>query len=220
MCAPLCFPVSLTHFLGSKPHQVWDYIYLGADLPASSPIPTELLQASWGPGWACTLFARHGQGGRRGHLRFKGRQIMSLTRIWPDRPQQRHAPLGTPPWPCLTTLPPRRALPLLQKMKREFEYWYPFDLRVSGKDLIQVGWVGCPCHLWIKFSCCSGPCCLGHLPCPSCQFGQLLRGVCAAVLGTGLAPCSANTAVIGRQPLPPHDPTHLPRPHSFARRTT
>lgn len=24
-------------------------------------------------------------------------------------------------------------------MRREFEYWYPFDLRVSGKDLIQVG---------------------------------------------------------------------------------
>ncbi|XP_019423387.1 PREDICTED: leucine--tRNA ligase, cytoplasmic-like isoform X2 [Lupinus angustifolius] len=26
---------------------------------------------------------------------------------------------------------------ILDKMKREFEYWYPFDLRVSGKDLIQ-----------------------------------------------------------------------------------
>ncbi|GAU23734.1 hypothetical protein TSUD_128380 [Trifolium subterraneum] len=26
---------------------------------------------------------------------------------------------------------------LLEKMKLEFEYWYPFDLRVSGKDLIQ-----------------------------------------------------------------------------------
>lgn len=26
---------------------------------------------------------------------------------------------------------------LLQKMRTEFEYWYPFDLRVSGKDLIQ-----------------------------------------------------------------------------------
>ncbi|KAG1663339.1 hypothetical protein FOA52_004101 [Chlamydomonas sp. UWO 241] len=25
----------------------------------------------------------------------------------------------------------------LAKMRREFEYWYPFDLRVSGKDLIQ-----------------------------------------------------------------------------------
>ncbi|KAK9806349.1 hypothetical protein WJX72_010942 [[Myrmecia] bisecta] len=25
----------------------------------------------------------------------------------------------------------------LQRMKREFEFWYPFDLRVSGKDLIQ-----------------------------------------------------------------------------------
>ncbi|MED6153398.1 hypothetical protein PIB30_101534 [Stylosanthes scabra] len=26
---------------------------------------------------------------------------------------------------------------LLQRMKHEFEYWYPFDLRFSGKDLIQ-----------------------------------------------------------------------------------
>ncbi|GLJ54348.1 hypothetical protein SUGI_1166650 [Cryptomeria japonica] len=26
---------------------------------------------------------------------------------------------------------------LLKRMKKEFEYWYPFDLRVSGKDLIQ-----------------------------------------------------------------------------------
>lgn len=26
---------------------------------------------------------------------------------------------------------------LLEKMRLEFEYWYPFDLRVSGKDLIQ-----------------------------------------------------------------------------------
>eukprot|EP00882_Tetradesmus_deserticola_P006429 GHRQ01006765.1.p1 GENE.GHRQ01006765.1~~GHRQ01006765.1.p1 ORF type:complete len:1052 (+),score=503.60 GHRQ01006765.1:66-3221(+) len=26
---------------------------------------------------------------------------------------------------------------LLQKMRAEFEFWYPFDLRVSGKDLIQ-----------------------------------------------------------------------------------
>jgi leucyl-tRNA synthetase len=25
----------------------------------------------------------------------------------------------------------------LQKMRREFEYWYPLDVRVSGKDLIQ-----------------------------------------------------------------------------------
>eukprot|EP00958_Prasinococcus_capsulatus_P021408 scaffold2910_cov390-Prasinococcus_capsulatus_cf.AAC.23 len=25
----------------------------------------------------------------------------------------------------------------LQRMKREFDYWYPFDLRVSGKDLIR-----------------------------------------------------------------------------------
>uniref|UniRef100_A0A453AYM7 Methionyl/Leucyl tRNA synthetase domain-containing protein n=1 Tax=Aegilops tauschii subsp. strangulata TaxID=200361 RepID=A0A453AYM7_AEGTS len=26
---------------------------------------------------------------------------------------------------------------LLSKMKQEFKYWYPFDIRVSGKDLIQ-----------------------------------------------------------------------------------
>ncbi|KAI3506262.1 hypothetical protein L1887_28619 [Cichorium endivia] len=34
---------------------------------------------------------------------------------------------------------PESSIPssLLQKMKREFEYWYPVDLRVSGKDLIQ-----------------------------------------------------------------------------------
>ena len=25
----------------------------------------------------------------------------------------------------------------LKKMRREFEFWYPWDLRVSGKDLIQ-----------------------------------------------------------------------------------
>ncbi|MEW5307124.1 MAG: hypothetical protein WDW36_009540 [Sanguina aurantia] len=36
-------------------------------------------------------------------------------------------------------LPGKTALPepLLQRMRAEFEYWYPFDLRVSGKDLIQ-----------------------------------------------------------------------------------
>uniref|UniRef100_A0A0E0M0N2 leucine--tRNA ligase n=1 Tax=Oryza punctata TaxID=4537 RepID=A0A0E0M0N2_ORYPU len=32
-----------------------------------------------------------------------------------------------------TDIPPT----LLSKMKQEFEYWYPFDIRVSGKDLIQ-----------------------------------------------------------------------------------
>jgi len=26
---------------------------------------------------------------------------------------------------------------LLSKMKQEFQYWYPFDIQVSGKDLIQ-----------------------------------------------------------------------------------
>jgi len=34
---------------------------------------------------------------------------------------------------------PKSEIPsdLLKHMKKEFEYWYPFDLRVSGKDLIQ-----------------------------------------------------------------------------------
>lgn len=47
--------------------EVWDYVFLGADLPQGCPIPEETLH----------------------------------------------------------------------RMRREFEYWYPFDLRVSGKDLIQ-----------------------------------------------------------------------------------
>lgn len=47
---------------------MWDYIYMGGDMPAASPIPVEDLQ----------------------------------------------------------------------RMRREFEFWYPFDLRVSGKDLIQA----------------------------------------------------------------------------------
>lgn len=39
-----------------------------------------------------------------------------------------------------TTKPPSDsdiALPVLQSMRHEFQYWYPLDLRVSGKDLIQ-----------------------------------------------------------------------------------
>lgn len=37
------------------------------------------------------------------------------------------------PFPKSTDISPS----LLDRMKLEFEYWYPFDLRVSGKDLIQ-----------------------------------------------------------------------------------
>jgi len=37
------------------------------------------------------------------------------------------------PYPAETTIQKE----VLQKMKREFDYWYPVDLRVSGKDLIQ-----------------------------------------------------------------------------------
>jgi len=45
-------------------------------------------------------------------------------------------------WDCVflgADRPPDCAVPeaTLAAMRREFEYWYPFDLRVSGKDLIQ-----------------------------------------------------------------------------------
>lgn len=35
--------------------------------------------------------------------------------------------------------PPRTSIKkeALERMRREFQYWYPVDLRVSGKDLIQ-----------------------------------------------------------------------------------
>lgn len=40
---------------------------------------------------------------------------------------------------CNGSLPTGSSIPddKLQALRREFEYWYPFDLRVSGKDLIQ-----------------------------------------------------------------------------------
>ncbi|KAK2970584.1 hypothetical protein RJ640_022821 [Escallonia rubra] len=53
---------------------------------------------------------------------------------------------------------------LLETMKREFEYWYPFDLRVSGKDLIQNHLTFCiynhaalmPKHHWPRGFRCNG----------------------------------------------------------------
>ncbi|KAJ4757913.1 hypothetical protein LUZ62_068288 [Rhynchospora pubera] len=53
---------------------------------------------------------------------------------------------------------------LLAKMKQEFEYWYPFDLRVSGKDLIQNHLIFCiynhvallPKHHWPRSFRCNG----------------------------------------------------------------
>ncbi|KAI3458926.1 hypothetical protein Pfo_015589 [Paulownia fortunei] len=52
----------------------------------------------------------------------------------------------------------------LNKMKQEFEYWYPFDLRVSGKDLIQNHLTFCiynhtaimPKHHWPRGFRCNG----------------------------------------------------------------
>ncbi|XP_043220831.1 leucine--tRNA ligase, cytoplasmic-like [Amphibalanus amphitrite] len=39
---------------------------------------------------------------------------------------------------CITQKPPKTDIPrnLLDKMRREFQFWYPVDLRVSGKDLV------------------------------------------------------------------------------------
>lgn len=53
---------------------------------------------------------------------------------------------------------------LLKQMKQEFEYWYPFDLRVSGKDLIQNHLTFCiynhtamfPKEKWPKAMRCNG----------------------------------------------------------------
>eukprot|EP00268_Persea_americana_P036135 TRINITY_DN3560_c0_g1_i1.p1 TRINITY_DN3560_c0_g1~~TRINITY_DN3560_c0_g1_i1.p1 ORF type:complete len:1141 (-),score=255.15 TRINITY_DN3560_c0_g1_i1:202-3495(-) len=53
---------------------------------------------------------------------------------------------------------------LLNKMKQEFQYWYPFDLRVSGKDLIQNHLTFCiynhtallPKHHWPRGFRCNG----------------------------------------------------------------
>ncbi|KAL6960297.1 leucine--tRNA ligase [Sarracenia purpurea var. burkii] len=64
------------------------------------------------------------------------------------------------PSPKSTEIP----LSLLNKMKQEFEYWYPFDLRVSGKDLIQNHLTFCiynhtailPKHHWPRGFRCNG----------------------------------------------------------------
>uniref|UniRef100_A0A0D9WE92 leucine--tRNA ligase n=1 Tax=Leersia perrieri TaxID=77586 RepID=A0A0D9WE92_9ORYZ len=53
---------------------------------------------------------------------------------------------------------------VLTKMKQEFEYWYPFDLRISGKDLMQNHLVFCiynhtallPQHHWPRGFRCNG----------------------------------------------------------------
>ncbi|MCL7034125.1 hypothetical protein MKW94_024962 [Papaver nudicaule] len=53
---------------------------------------------------------------------------------------------------------------VLNKMKQEFSYWYPFDLRVSGKDLIQNHLTFCiynhtallPEHRWPRGFRCNG----------------------------------------------------------------
>ncbi|CAN6198747.1 unnamed protein product [Urochloa humidicola] len=53
---------------------------------------------------------------------------------------------------------------LLNKMKQEFEYWYPFDIRVSGKDIIQNHLTFCiynhrallPEHHWPRGFRCNG----------------------------------------------------------------
>ncbi|KAF8395231.1 hypothetical protein HHK36_019173 [Tetracentron sinense] len=64
------------------------------------------------------------------------------------------------PYPKSSNIPSS----LLNKMKQEFEYWYPFDLRVSGKDLIQNHLTFCiynhtallPNHHWPRGFRCNG----------------------------------------------------------------
>lgn len=64
------------------------------------------------------------------------------------------------PYPSSSNLPPS----LLEEMKKEFKYWYPFDLRVSGKDLIQNHLTFCiynhtalmPKHHWPQGFRCNG----------------------------------------------------------------
>ncbi|XP_062232489.1 leucine--tRNA ligase, cytoplasmic-like [Phragmites australis] len=59
-----------------------------------------------------------------------------------------------------TNIPPA----VLAKMKQEFEYWYPFDLRISGKDLMQNHLAFCiynhtallPKHYWPRGFRCNG----------------------------------------------------------------
>lgn len=64
------------------------------------------------------------------------------------------------PLPANTPFPPE----LLLKMRAEFEYWYPFDLRVSGRDLIQNHLTFClynhtallPARHWPRAMRCNG----------------------------------------------------------------
>lgn len=64
------------------------------------------------------------------------RMFWQLFRL-PDRPQQMTKEVWdfiffkTSPFPK-TDIPKEH----LQKLRREFEYWYPVDVRVSGKDLV------------------------------------------------------------------------------------
>lgn len=60
-----------------------------------------------------------------------------LSHFFPYRPQQMTKEVWdfiffkTSPFPK-TDIPKEH----LQKLRREFEYWYPVDVRVSGKDLV------------------------------------------------------------------------------------
>merc|ERR1719341_1664028 len=56
---------------------------------------------------------------------------------------------------CQTDVKPKTKITpaVLAKLRREFEYWYPVDLRVSGKDLIQnhlTYYLYIHCAMWTK----------------------------------------------------------------------
>ena len=72
-----------------------------------------------------------------------------------------HVLLGGPaPSDC------RIAPEVLERMRREFDFWYPFDLRVSGKDLIQNHLTFCLYNhtaIWPERQWPKGMRCNGHL---------------------------------------------------------
>jgi len=71
------------------------------------------------------------------HLLQNGTLDGVATGAAPVRPEQ----MTLPVWDyifCQTDQPPKSDIPrpLLERMRREFRFWYPCDLRVSGKDLV------------------------------------------------------------------------------------
>ena len=54
---------------------------------------------------------------------------------------------------CVTGFSERLCGRELEAMRREFDFWYPVDLRVSGRDLIQVCVCVCVLNAFRKSKC-------------------------------------------------------------------